>query len=140
MQERPDLALVIVRVAAAGVMIVHGVARASLDIVDDFGVALAGWGLPAGHALAWLLTAVEVVGGAALAAGQLIRPLALWFIAELVAGIVLVHAPSGWFVVGAGRNGAEFSVLLVLCFCALLLAGTGARRAQAAGSPDSVTR
>ena len=28
-------------------------------------------------------------------------------------GIVLVHAPSGWFVVGGGRNGMEYSVLLI---------------------------
>ena len=28
-------------------------------------------------------------------------------------GILLVHAPEGWFVVGAGRNGMEYSVLLI---------------------------
>ena len=37
-----------------------------------------------------------------------------------IAGIVLVHAPEGWFVVGKGRNGVEFSVLLVV---ALLCVG-----------------
>ncbi|HKJ16853.1 MAG TPA: hypothetical protein VJ984_05875 [Xanthomonadales bacterium] len=30
-------------------------------------------------------------------------------------GIVLVHAPEGWFVVGLGRNGMEYSVLLIVC-------------------------
>jgi putative oxidoreductase len=27
----------------------------------------------------------------------------------------MVHAPEGWFVVGLGRNGAEYSVLLIAC-------------------------
>lgn len=34
-------------------------------------------------------------------------------------GIVLVHAPEGWFVVGLGRNGMEYSVLLIVCLLSL---------------------
>ena len=41
------------------------------------------------------------------------RPFALLFMAIYAMGIVLVHAPEGWFVVGAGRNGMEYSVLLI---------------------------
>jgi hypothetical protein len=29
-----------------------------------------------------------------------------------------VHFQEGWFVVGGGRNGMEYSVLLMLCFTA----------------------
>ncbi|NOT35288.1 MAG: hypothetical protein HOP12_14180 [Candidatus Eisenbacteria bacterium] len=36
-----------------------------------------------------------------------------------------VHAKAGWFVVGAGRNGAEYSVLLIV---ALLCVGAQAAR------------
>lgn len=111
--DRPSQALGVLRVVVALLLVVHGVARASLGIVDDFGVFLAGVGLPVGPALAWLLTGVEVVGGLALAAGWLVRPLCAWFGAQLLAGIVLVHLPEGWFVVGAGRNGMEYSVLLL---------------------------
>ena len=32
-----------------------------------------------------------------------------------LAGIILVHAAEGWFVVGLGRNGMEYSVLLIGC-------------------------
>ena len=35
-------------------------------------------------------------------------------------GLFMVHAPFGWFVVGAGRNGMEYSALLIVC---LLLVG-----------------
>jgi putative oxidoreductase len=109
------LALTLLRAGTALLMIIHGVARATLGIVDDFGVVLNQWGFPAGLALAWTITVLEIAGGAAMAAGYLVRPLALWFAAQLVMGIYLIHARAGWFVVGAGRNGMEFSALLILC-------------------------
>ncbi len=58
-------------------------------------------------------------GGGALALGKWIRPLALYFAAQLAMGIVLVHAREGWFVVGAGRNGMEYSVLLIVVLLAV---------------------
>jgi putative oxidoreductase len=33
----------------------------------------------------------------------------------------MVHASNGWFVVGAGRNGVEYSVLLLCCLTAIAL-------------------
>jgi putative oxidoreductase len=59
------------------------------------------------------------VGTPALAAGILVRPLSLYFAAQLAMGILLVHRPEGWFVVGLGRNGMEHSVLLIAVFLAL---------------------
>ncbi len=43
------------------------------------------------------------------------------FALELLMGIILVHGPEVWFVVGAGRNGMEYSVLLLIGFVAVLL-------------------
>jgi putative oxidoreductase len=118
------LALTILRVGTAAILIVHGVARTALGIVDDFGVALNAWGFPGGLALAWTLTAVEIAGGALMAAGYLVTPLAIWFSFQLASGIYLIHARAGWFVVGAGRNGAEFSVLLILCLAVIAMTST----------------
>jgi putative oxidoreductase len=115
--------LVILRIGVAVLLIVHGIARAWLGIVDDFGTALGIWGFPAGPALAWTITVVEIVGGTALAAGYLVRPLTTWFAVQLVMGIYLIHARAGWFVVGAGRNGMEYSVLLILCLGVIAMAG-----------------
>jgi len=109
------LALTFLRAGNAILLILHGVARVGLGIVDDFGVGLNQWGFPAGGALAWIITIVEIVGGTALAAGYFVRPLAVWFGLQLGMGIYLIHAHAGWFVVGAGRNGMEFSLLLILC-------------------------
>ena len=121
MRIAPPTALAVVRVAAALVLAIHGIARARLGIVDDFGVVLGQWGFPAGLGLAWTITIVEIAGGIALATGLFVRSLALWFMVQLAAGIYLIHARAGWFVVGAGRNGAEFSALLIICLAAVAL-------------------
>jgi putative oxidoreductase len=114
--------LLILRVVLGLYMAAHGLARASLGTVDDFGGFLAAQGLPAGVALAWAITAVEIVGGLMLAAGRMVRRLSATFAVEHSVGIVLVHAPRGWFTVGHQVGGAEYSVLLLLCF--LLTAST----------------
>lgn len=126
MTDRVRLALTILRAGTAMLMIIHGVARASLGIVDDFGVALGQWGFPGGFALAWTITIVEIAGGLALAAGCFVRPLTLWFAVQLAAGVYLIHARAGWFVVGAGRNGMEFSVLLMLCLGVIAMSAPAA--------------
>ena len=115
------LGVTLLRVGVAAIMAIHGIARIRLGIVDDFGVVLNQWGFPAGPVLAWLLTVVEIAGGAALAAGYLIRPVALWFIVQLALGVYLIHARAGWFVVGAGRNGVEFSALLIVCLVTIVM-------------------
>jgi putative oxidoreductase len=117
----PAVGLALLRAGTALLLIVHGGARAWLGIVDDFGVALNSWGFPAGFALAWIITIVEIAGGALLAAGMFVRPLCAWFGFQLLMGIYLIHGRVGWFVVGAGRNGVEFSVLLILCLMVIAL-------------------
>ena len=117
----PAVALTLLRAGTAIVMILHGVARAWLGIVDDFGVVLNTWGFPAGFALAWTITIVEIVGGALLAAGIFVLPLCGWFAFQLLMGIYLIHGRVGWFVVGAGRNGVEFSFLLLLCLAVIAM-------------------
>jgi putative oxidoreductase len=39
----------------------------------------------------------------------------------LIAGIVMVHYPEGWFVVGGGRNGMEYNFLLIAVIVSLML-------------------
>lgn len=124
----PATALALLRAGTAAMMIIHGVARAWLGIVDDFGVVLNTWGFPAGFALAWTITVVEIAGGALLAAGVLVRPLCAWFAFQLLMGIYLIHGRVGWFVVGAGRNGMEYSALLLLCLAVIAMTSGAAHR------------
>jgi putative oxidoreductase len=64
-----------------------------------------------------------MVGSVLLFLGFLVRPVAVGFIVNLTMGIILVHRHSGWFVVGGGQNGMEYSVLLVAGMVAMVIAG-----------------
>lgn len=110
---RVRLALTVLRVAVASLLFIHGAARVALGIVDDFGGAFEHWGFPLGAALAWGVTLGELLGGPALAAGLLVRPLTVWFGAQLLAGIVLIHAAAGWGS-SSGPAATEWSSA---CFC-----------------------
>lgn len=106
-------AQIVFRVLIGGLFITHGVVRAAVGTVDDFGAFLDSKGFPVGLALAWIVTLYEIIGGTALAIGKWTRPLALGFVLHQVMGIALVHAKNGWFVVGHGTYGVEYSVLLI---------------------------
>ena len=109
----PDCALLGFRLLVALLIGIHGWYRLSVGTSPGFGDWLATQGIPLAHAVAWGVTIAEIVGSACLAIGLCVRPFALLFMAIYVMGIVLVHAPEGWFVVGGGRNGMEYSVLLI---------------------------
>ena len=106
-------ALLALRVLVAGLIFVHGAFRVVSGGVAPFGEFLASVHMPAAAAVAWGITILELVGTPLLAFGYAVRPLALYFAAELLVGIMLVHAREGWFVVGGGRNGVEYSVALI---------------------------
>lgn len=119
-ESRSRLGWLILRLTLAGLIAAHGWARWFAGAVPPFGAFLENQGFPAGLAWAIAVTSIEIVGSLLLAAGRLVVPLTLVYSAIYALGIVLVHAKSGWFVVGLGRNGAEFSVLLIVC---LLMTG-----------------
>ncbi len=101
------------RVIVAGLFIAHGLVRIANGTVDDFGSFLDGKGFPLGVLLAWIITAYEIAGGILIIADRWTRAIALGFVFHQVMGIALVHAKNGWFVVGAGSGGMEYSVLLI---------------------------
>ncbi len=119
---RQNISLVVLRIFLAATMIIHGVARINAGGVAPFGEFLTSSGFPLGFYLAWGITGFEIAGGIILAAGYFVPLVALIFAVQLIMGIVLVHAREGWFVVGLGRNGMEYSVLLVVSFLAIAFA------------------
>lgn len=106
----------ILRIALCALVFVHGLWRATQGGVAPFGDWLASRGFPLGHEIAWAITIYELAAAPALAFGFLRPILATGFAAIYAAGLVLVHLPFGWFVVGAGRNGMEYSALLIVSF------------------------
>ena len=120
--------IVVLRVGVATLMFIHGSFRAATGGVPLFGEWLTSIGFPAGTAWAAAVTTIEIVGSLLLASGRFVVPIAAYLIFQLTLGIILVHARDGWFVVGGGRNGAEYSVLLILCLTVIAL---DARRQKA---------
>ncbi|MCU0450635.1 MAG: DoxX family protein, partial [Bernardetiaceae bacterium] len=105
--------LAVLRWAVSLLLFTHGAARWWAGGVAPFGDFLTAQGFPFGLALAAGVTGLELVGGALMVANRAVAWLAPAFALQLLAGMVLVHASAGWFVVGLGRNGMEYSALLV---------------------------
>jgi putative oxidoreductase len=120
--DKKSTALIFLRVVLAALMFVHGAARISYGTVDDFGGFLSSQGFPLGFYIAWAITLFELVASVMLAVGFYTWVIALLFAVELAAGIAMVHWREGWFVVGAGRNGMEFSALMIASFLAIAYA------------------
>jgi len=124
-QQRQYFGISFLRVVVALIMLTHGIARIYFGTVDDFGAFLTLNNFPQGFYLAWAITIFEIVGSILLAIGFYVLPLAIIFALELLCGIALVHWKEGWFVVGAGRNGMEYSVLLIAALVTLTLSHFG---------------
>ena len=126
--ERIWRTIVFLRFVVAALMLVHGVVRIYFGGVKPFGEFLTTEGLPFGLVIAWSITVFEIIGSVLLAIGRFVTPVAFLFILELAAGIFLVHYKEGWFVVGLGRNGMEYSALLIAVMGALAVAYYQERR------------
>lgn len=120
--DNKSTALGFLRLVLCVLIFVHGAARIANGGVDGFGGFLGSQGIPLGFYVAWLITLFELVASVLLAAGFYAWIIALAFAVHLGIGVALVHWKEGWFVVGAGRNGMEYSVLLIASFLAISFA------------------
>jgi putative oxidoreductase len=127
----PAAAHLILRSMMALVFLSHGITRTVADRVTPFGKAFDAWGWPFGIYWAWGVTLWELVGGGLLLLGVKPRIVALIFVVQMVFGIWLVHWKHGWFVVGHGFNGVEYSVTLIAALLATALTAPPAARATA---------
>ncbi len=103
----------LLRVVVSIIIATHGWHRLLEGSTGLFAEWLASQGIPLAIVVAWFVTLTEVVGSPLLALGILRRPLAATYILIYLCGLFMAHLPSGWFVVGAGRNGIEYSTLLI---------------------------
>lgn len=121
---RASAGLAILRIAVGVIFLTHGIPKLLGGVpgtADFFGQL----GIPAPTIAAWVVTLLEVGGGLLLVLGLLVVPVAVLFIIHMAVGLVLVHLPEGWYVVGPGQGGAEFNVLLIAANLALVLGGGG---------------
>ncbi len=113
----------LLRFTLAVIFLIHGAGGMFNGGVNAFGnlylnqVGFAPFGLY----LAWAIKLSHLVLVGCLLLDRYIFYPALVTIAILVAGILMIHAREGWFVVGAGRNGMEFNVLLIVALLTVML-------------------
>lgn len=105
----------LLRFALAVVFTMHGVPSIVEGSVNDFGnlylneVGFAPFGLY----IAWAVKLTHVISVPLLLLNKYMKPVAIANIAILVMGIIMIHGPEGWYVVGGGRNGMEFNFVLI---------------------------
>jgi putative oxidoreductase len=129
---RTGLALDVVRITVAILIFIHGAFRATNEgYVPGFGQWLETQGFPQGLYWAWAVTIYELIAPLLILARRFVSIACLGHIGILALGAYLVHWPEGWFVVGGGRNGMEYSVLLIVCLAVVAWAHWPARKAAA---------
>ncbi|WP_194774658.1 DoxX family protein [Pararhodonellum marinum] len=95
------------------IFITHGFARFYYASLTDFGGFLGNQGIPFGWLVAWGITIGELVGGFFLLVRYRVKMAVMFHFLVILAGVFMVHLPNGWFVVGHGSGGMEYSVLIL---------------------------
>ena len=116
-------AATLLRVALGFLFLTH--AGLKIFVFTPSGTAqfFASLGLP--PALAYLLIAVEVIGGVALVLGVYSRIAALVLVPGMVGAIVTVHGPAGFFFDNP-HGGWEYPALWIVGLLSVALLGDGA--------------
>ena len=105
----------------------HGYAKLSRG-PDKFAIILEGIGIPLPHAVAWITTVLELVGGLSVMAGAFVVPLTLPLTVVMTAALITVHLQYGFSSIrlkSISASGAEFGPIgyeLNLVYIAGLLA------------------
>lgn len=112
----------LLRFGLAVVMFMHSVPSIVTGDVLTFGsefLANKGFGV-LGVPLAICIKVIHLVSIYALLANKCLKLLAILNIIILISGIIMIHGQEGWYVVGGGRNGVEFSFILIFIFLSFL--------------------
>lgn len=76
---------------------------------------------PFGVYIAWVVVISQVITSVFLLLNKYTKIASIINIIILLTGIITVHFKEGWFVVGGGRNGIEFSFVLIVILLTLIL-------------------
>lgn len=107
-------ALMLVRIVTALLFMAHAAVRIANGTIPQFGKFMASVGFPAGEAVVWTITIVELIAGTLLILNRYVRVAATALFAIAATGIVLIHRHLGWFVGEHGTGGSEYSVALMV--------------------------
>jgi len=120
---RSTIALTVLRLALGAVFLAHGWQKIFEFTIPGTQAAFAEMGVPAAQLVGPAIAFLELLGGAAIILGVLVRPVAALLAVDMLAALFLVHAPAGIFVADGG-----YELVLVLAAGAAALALFGAGR------------
>lgn len=75
---------------------------------------------PFGVLIAWTVIITQIITSVLLLLDKYTKITSLINIAILLVGIITVHFKEGWFVVGGGTDGMEFSFVLIVILLTLV--------------------
>ncbi|SOE23756.1 putative oxidoreductase [Spirosomataceae bacterium TFI 002] len=110
------------RFGIAVILLAHSIPGIFDNGINDFGnlylnqIGFAPLGVP----IAWAIKLSHLVAALCLFFEKYVKWACAVTILILIAGIVLVHYPEGWFVVGGGRNGVEFNFILIIALLTIM--------------------
>jgi putative oxidoreductase len=116
-------AALLLRLALGILFLAHAALKVFVFTPSGFVNYFATLGLP--PVVAYVVLALEVIGGIALVLGIYAPRLALPLAVEMLGTIVLVHAKNGWIFTNKG-GGWEYPALWTVALVALFLLGDGA--------------
>ncbi|RQO32221.1 DoxX family protein [Taibaiella sp. KBW10] len=106
----------LLRLALVVILLMHSIPGIFNNGINDFGnlyLNHAGFA-PLGVPLAWAIKLSHVVCALCFLCNRYITIAGIATIFILITGIFMIHLKEGWYVVGGGRNGIEFNLLLIV--------------------------
>lgn len=117
-KSKEEFSFIFLRSIVGVIIASHGWHRLLTGGYEPFGGWLASQGFPLGVSLALGVTLFEIIGSVFLIIGKKLPYICSVYIIIYFTGLLLVHLQHGWFVVGSGTNGIEYSVLIIASlFC-----------------------
>lgn len=114
----------LLRFCVAAILVVHGLFGMLQDGLEGFGTYLDSQGFASyGLLLAWILKVSHLLTAVSLMVKKWLIWTCSFTILILLFGIIMVHLPNGWFVVGGGFNGIEFNLLIISALFAIMFEG-----------------
>lgn len=112
----------LLRWSVAIILLMHSVPVMFNNGVNDFGnLYLDPLGFaPFGLVVAWSIKLSHLAAAICFVFDRYVKWAGMVTIFILIMGIIMIHFKEGWFVVGNGRNGMEFSFLLIFAILTIM--------------------